>query len=486
LDYQHRSLGHLIDCLEQVPSLRDPASRRLCLDLLFSNLGAQLIIDDFPATRAHLIGIVQACRRHHPSALSVFIDTVEQMEPGSLAVRRARAAVEDMTALELVSEPDRRELLALLDDSPADRVAEVAQSAAGRAVELPPVEHPKDLVTLLERMNVGAGGVPPLLVFVELLAAHLGDRRAEQLRRWSDRQAERMSLAKELHAVRLEQDERTTAPANLVAYLVIRIEPDLLDQELFTVVHWRQHDPGSWRPRRGSPFTGNLDTVRVHVADLVADAEASWAKDASTIRVEFLLPYALLNLPVDQWDLEVGSALPRQLGLHYQVVVRSLDRARSPRWHREWKRRWELLKMVSTGPTPREYWLWSDGAKRRQLTVLDAKLAERKEVVSLVLRSVSDNLLGEVVVGVRTGIPVMIWQRTDTARSAFDGEIEAMRDSLAELAENLRLLRSRAKQAARPGSHVGSRVSLLWDDPDRPVEPLDPPKAPIEEVPPDE
>lgn len=89
---------------------------------------------------------------------------------------------------------------------------------------------------------------------------------------------------------------------------------------------------------------------------------------------------------------------------------------------------------------------------------------------------------GEVMVGVRTGVPVMIWHRADTNRQLFVDAIEAMRDALPRLTENLRLLRGRAKQAARPESHVGSRVSLLWDDPDRPVEPQDPPSAPIEEV----
>jgi hypothetical protein len=90
---------------------------------------------------------------------------------------------------------------------------------------------------------------------------------------------------------------------------------------------------------------------------------------------------------------------------------------------------------------------------------------------------------GELMVGVRAGVPVMIWHRTESARSAFEAEVKAMRDALTELVENLRQLRARAKQSGRPDSHVGSRISLLWDDPDRPVEPLDPPAAPIEEVP---
>ena len=90
---------------------------------------------------------------------------------------------------------------------------------------------------------------------------------------------------------------------------------------------------------------------------------------------------------------------------------------------------------------------------------------------------------GEVLIGVRTGVPVMIWHRAHSARAEFEAELSGMLAELPELAESLRVLRTRAKQAPRPESHVGSRVSLLWDDPDRPVEPQDPPAAPNEEVP---
>jgi hypothetical protein len=480
------SLGFLIDCLEQIPALRDPASRRLCLDLLVDHLGMPLVVEDLPTTRAHLIGIVQACRRQHPRALSAFVDAIEQMEPGSIPVQRARSAVEDMAALDLVTEYDRRELLTLLGENPSARLAEFVRAAAGPAAELGSAEHrPSDALATLERMNAHPDGVPPLLLFVEYLAAASAEQRAEGLRAWNDRQAERMGLTGKITAVRLAQVPEPAAAEEVVACLVIRLEPDLLEPDTLVAVHWRHNDPAGWRPRRGEPFTGDLDAVRAHVAELVVAAETGWAKDAAAIRVEFLLPYPLLNLPVDQWDLEAGSALPRPLGLHYQVVVRSLDRARSPRWHREWRRRWDLLKQVPAGlTTPEDHWLWSDGAKRRQLTALDAKLAEQKKVVSLVLRSVPDGAdPGEVVVGVRSGVPVMLWQRTESARSAFEAEVKSLREVLPELVEHLRLLRSRARQAARPDSHVGSRVSLLWDDPERPVEPLDPPAAPIEEVP---
>lgn len=474
-DY-HNSLGQLIDSLERIPSLRDPVSRRLCLDLLVDYLGVGLVIDELPGTRAHLISIVQACRHQHPRALSAFIAALEQLEPGSIPVQRARSAFQDMTAQDLVNNEDRKKLLELLDGGPTDRVAELVRWASGNVVELTSKElGPADAVDILEQQNARLDGLPPLFVFVERFADMVDEKRAEDLRKWNNQQAMRAELTKKLDAFRLGHPPQPTR--RVAAYLVIRIEQDLLDPELFIVVHWRQHNPIEWRPRRGERFSGDLDAVRTHVADLVTEAEAGWAQDAAKIRVEFLLPYELLNLPVDRWYAERGGPVPRRLGLHYQVVIRSLDRARAPHWHREWRRRWELFTQGAERRTsPADHWLWSDGAQLPQLTVLDAKLAISPDVVALVLHSPPAGAEpGEVVIGLRTGVPVLVWHRAGGHRAAFEDELSALHDKLPDLVEQVRVLRSQGTQAE---SHVGNRVSLLWDDPDRLVEPQDPPAVP--------
>jgi hypothetical protein len=480
------SVTLLVDRLEQVPSLRDPTTRRLCVELLVERLGINLVVDELPTTRSYLFALVQACRRQHPGALHELVAVIDDLEPGSIPVLRVRDVVREMSALDLIAEDDRQELLTLLDGSRDSRFSELVRSAAGPAAQLTSDDqYPAEALATLERMNARPDGLPPLFVFIEYLAAYLNDHRGAHLRQWNDQQAERIGLAGKLRALRLEQAASPIPhQQDVIVFLVIRIEPDKLDPSLLTVTPWRQSDPGEWCPRQGDSFTGDLKAVRSHVAVLIADAEAGWARKAGTIRVELLLPFSLLSMPADQWDLEADSDLPRLLGVHYQVVVRSLDRARARHWHREWRQRWKTLIRAQPGVTSfDDHWLWSDGAKYKQLAALDAKLAVRKDVVSLVLRSAPEGAeAGEVKVGVRTGVPVMIWHRAESGRSAFEAEVKAMCDVLPDLAENFRLLRSRAKQATRPDSHVGSRVSLLWDDPDRLVEPQDPPSAPAEEV----
>jgi len=479
----------LVDTLEHVQVLRDPSGRRLCLDLVEEYLGFALHVAEAQATRVHLFAILLACRQH-PRALGVLAGVLEELEPGTPAVRRVRQFVEDMSALELISEKQRAELLELMAGTADEYLTDLVRAAAGPAgVELPVDHHkPEDALVLLEQLNARPDGVPPLLVFVEYLARVVGDHRGDQLRDWNDRQAIRMDIVPQIRAIRAERTDNGATERNreLIAYLVIRLEPDPLGTDVYSLAHWRQVDRGRWHPRRGEVFHGDIDEIRRHVTELIVDAETGWAKEASAIRVDFLLPYALLNLPVDQWDFDVDSGLPRSLGLHYQVVVRSLDRARTPKWHREWRRRWKVLRELNPdiGELGEECWLWSEATKIQHLMGLEATLALRKQVLSLVLRSQpAATEIGEVLVGLRTGIPVMIWQRADTHRSAFEAEVTGMRDELAGLPEGVRRLRGRAKQSTRPHAHVGSRVSLIWDDPERPVEPFDLAAAPVKEVP---
>src|SRR5437763_5803481 len=136
----HGSLNLLVDCLEQVPSLGDLGTRRLCLELLAEH-GVTLVVDEFGTARRHLFGILIACRRQQPWALSAFLDVVEQLEPGSVPVQRARAVVREMTALDLMAEPECRELVAALHRIPGDRLAEFVRAAAGQTAEMSSLQY---------------------------------------------------------------------------------------------------------------------------------------------------------------------------------------------------------------------------------------------------------------------------------------------------------------------------------------------------------
>ncbi|HWO62233.1 MAG TPA: hypothetical protein VNO31_19615 [Umezawaea sp.] len=482
------SLWILVDALEQVHVLRDPYSRTLCLDVLAVRLGFSLQAPVHLTTRSHLFSIVLACDQHR-SGLDTLIEVLEKMEPGSAAVRRAAQVLESMRAADLLADRDRERLVELFSRTTCTRVAELCRAAAGPAAAEPP-EEPQELtaaLAYLERLNARSDGVPPVVVFVELLAGALDEPLSDQYREWNDQQARKLGVVDQLMSMRHQAVEPRQHDRRVEACLVLRIERHGFDRNVFVLTDWRQAHPTGWYPQRGDDFVGTLAEIEAQVADLVEEAEAQWARHAASIRVEFLLPHELLNLPVDQWKLEASTDLPQPLGLRYQVVLRSLERARTHRWHREWRHRWAKLRSSqdhTVNGTPMTHWC---SAKTRDLSELEALLVLREELVSLVLSAppppAPPTTVDEVVVGLRNGLPVMIWHRDDGSHRPFDAAVRPLLRGLGELPERVRQLRGRAPGANRSTGRIGGHVSLLWDDPDRPVEPVELPTAPCKEVP---
>lgn len=482
------SLWVLVDALEQVQVMRDPNSRTLCLDLLAVRLGFTLQAQSHAVTRTHLLSIVLACNQHR-SGLHMLIEVLDKMEPRSTAVRRASQVLDSMRAADLLADRDRERLLDVFSRATCTHVAELCRAAAG-PVAAEPAEEPRklaDALVYLERLNARSDGVPPVVVFVEHLARHLDGPSVDQLREWNDHQARKLDVVDQLRSLRHQDVEANSHDRYVEACLVLRIERRGFDRNIFVLTDWRQIDPTGWYPQRGDDFIGTLAEIEAQVADLVEEAEAHWARHAASIRVEFLLPHELLNLPVDQWKLEASTDLPQPLGLRYQVVLRSLERARTHRWHREWRQRWAKLRSsrdYSVNGAPMTHWCSS---RTRDLGALERLLVLREELVSLVLSAppppVRTTIVDEVVVGLRNGLPVMIWHRDDGSHRPFDAAVRPLLKGLGELPERVRLLRGRAPGVIRSNGRVGGHVSLLWDDPDRPVEPVELPTAPCKEVP---
>ncbi|HEX6346859.1 effector-associated domain 2-containing protein [Umezawaea sp.] len=482
------SLWVLVDALEQVHVLRDPNGRMLCLDLLADELGFTPQVQAFPSLRMHLFSIVLACRQHR-DGLVTLLKVLDQMDPRSTTVRRACQVFENMRAADLLSHRERERLLDLFSHTTCTTVAELCRTAAGPAAAEPAVEPEElaDALAHLEQLNARSDGLPPLVVFVEHLARRLDGPHADQLRDWNDQLARKLDVVDQLRSLRGRDAEVDPPEVDVEACLVLRIERHGFDRDTFVLTDWRQSHPTGWYPQRGDDFKGSLAEIEARVADLVEEAEAHWARNADSIRVEFLLPHDLLNLPVDQWKLEASTDLPQPLGLRYQVVLRSLERARTHHWHRRWRQRWARLRSSrdhSVNGVPMTHWC---SGKARDLGALERVLVLREELVSLVLSAppppAPATTVDEVVIGLRSGLPVMIWHRDDGSRRPFDAAIRPLLKGLGELPEGVRLLRGRAPGTVRSTGRIGGHVSLLWDDPDRPVEPVELPTAPCKEVP---
>ena len=394
-------LSGFVDALEQVQVLRDPNSRMMCLGLLEESLGFTLQVENFSTTRMHLFSIVLACRRHR-SGLRTLLTVLDGMERESPAVSRAFQVLSSMEAAdrprhaEGVRAVDGEFVADLLSDRDRMRlkyyhvtcthVAALYRAAVASPAAEPSGE-PKDLADALDhlvRLNARSDGVPPVVVFVEHLARHLDGPSAEQFREWNDQQARKLGVVDQLRSLRHQDVEANSHDQHVEACLVLRIERRGFDRNVFVLTDWRQIDPAGWYPRRGDDFIGTLAEIEAQVADLVEEAEAHWARHAALIRVEFLLQRT--PEPARR-PVEAGGShdLPQPLGLRYQVVLRSLERARTHHWHRGWKQRWAKLRSNRDLPvngTPMTHWC---SARPRDLSALERLRVQREELVSLVL-----------------------------------------------------------------------------------------------------
>jgi vWA-MoxR associated protein C-terminal domain len=182
----------------------------------------------------------------------------------------------------------------------------------------------------------------------------------------------------------------------------------------------------------------------------------------------------LLNEPVDTWRKELDSPVPSPLTAEYPLVVRSLERIKANQWHRVWRHRWQRLH----NPIDQEDRIYCATGKQSEIQ-LEAILKGKAGAVVLVLSeppAPSSAGQQEVLAGLRSGIPAIVWRRggtsasdhlCDTVKSMIGAGQSA--SGLAELPEHVAKLRQLAwsEDPDRCDHHIGHDLVILWDDPER-------------------
>jgi hypothetical protein len=220
----------------------------------------------------------------------------------------------------------------------------------------------------------------------------------------------------------------------------------------------------------------------------VEEGETDWGQYRPEIHIEFLLPSEIINLDVDQWPWETDSPIPEPIGCHYPLVVRSLDRMVKRKWHRSWHSRWEELsfQLMSAGAIQRDSACWSRSSSGDGLRELVSNFERKPKLVSLVLSAppqVERTGQDEVAVGLRAGVPLIVWHREKCDTAEFLAVVEELlhsEDDPHHLLERIRLARATAYAEGVAGGHVCAKLTVLWDDPARVVAPIHP--APPEGV----
>jgi hypothetical protein len=495
-------LMEIASALAEIRDLQDEAGRTTFVHAIgVARGGHPLLVRSQASPKLFLFNVVEACEEQ-PGGMDALLRAVDFLAAGTEVASRIRRLISP--AKEILPPTDEERIRHLLAGLTVRSLARLYYLAAGSTVESPAPQFADawQAFSLLLDANARPDGLPPHLVFVELLAGSLGAKgnaatlrpgEAEvtgQLRDWAAAQAAALrddgavEAADRLFRIRGQSDmlsNRLDSPM----YLVIQLEPvtDLAarTRELHRLSHWRQIDPFEWRPERGEDRLVSLAEAPMHVAELVQEAERDWAypHDDSLV-LEFVLPLQLINIDVDQWTCEAGEPYAAPIGAEYEVIVRSHDRLRQRAWHRAWRRRWNVL--ADHDRTCVTHWVPADGSI--DLRRLRAQLTARQEVVCCVLSCPPDREQGqaELRVALQAGLPIVVWHRGGGQAIAFRDAIRDVIESqdIRTLPQEIKKFRMEANIEDDPGASAGWSVTLLWDDPAHFLDPADPLRLPVQ------
>ncbi|MEU5260188.1 hypothetical protein [Amycolatopsis sp. NPDC021455] len=456
----------IVNLLANAGLAGDRPSRSLLVELIHDNLGFQLTLSEHVTGRDQLIDIVNACARVN-DGMHALDRAVRMLRPGSPESELLHRLVHEPRMHDLLPDSELLWLRSVLAGFTPPKLGALVRRAASPATC--PAGEPGDAwaaFCLLTELNTPAHGLPPSLAFVELVAATCARPLGDELRDWNSSQARRVQGEERLSELRAERDH---GGDGMRLHLVIMVEVDGIDPDRHVVSHWRQEDPQEWPPARGGIATIRGDELERHVDRLIVDAERAWSEYREEAALEFVLPRALVNLPVHRWCKEHETGDPRPLFLDYPIVIRSLERMFSRQWHRAWRIRWEA--MAGNPSAERVYYCSSrDIAERHRL---DAILSDGRWLMMVLAgppptrpRPGGD----ELATGLRSGIPVLLWHP--------DASAEVLHEVVAWLldGDGLADLPSRTQNSRRAAFRevtipVDLRIArdlvVLWDDPSR-------------------
>ncbi|MEV6877019.1 hypothetical protein [Amycolatopsis sp. NPDC051128] len=457
----------VVDVLVVAGFADDKSIRTLMVSELRAALDHPFTFSDQLAGRDQLIEIVSACCRL-AEGLNVLADVIEFLRPGSKECAEVRTLVSSVRMHEVVPEAEQEKLRERLAGFAPPGLGMAVRRAARYVSPPPRYDDASAAFSGLADFNAGPGELPPLLIFVELIAAECDDALAAELRAWSEGQVRRLRLGDALDQLRAELTVASPAPGRL--YLLIVVRPDPIEEGLYELSCWRQDDPADWPPARGETVLVRESQLEHHVDVMVAEAERAWSEVAAEVAVEFVLPRALLNLPVHSWTTERASGSPKPLYLGYPTVVRSLERMSSPRWHRVWRQRW---KSWTRDPSFERVYFCRTGDRRDRLR-LEAILSNEQWAMTVLTESPPVSAISEedeLLPALRVGVPVIVWHPSapsEVVREvvAWLAESSGGLGDLPALARESRLDALRNPLSSGDGGAITDLV-VLWDDPNR-------------------
>ncbi|MFC4053452.1 hypothetical protein ACFOY4_27515 [Actinomadura syzygii] len=475
--------SRLVQALWRLDAIRKRNARDLCLNLLERELGHPLPLTRDDNDLNEIWHLVDSCLAY-TGAFHALMKVVEHIHGGSTPLEEARDLVDELVPEPLLRPRERRDLDRLVR-ALGEHASEAVEPAAVRTLywtatgpSAPALDaDPGDLrgvLARLEDLTVGADGVPPLLAFVEELAAHADGPLAAALRSWSDAIAHRLGLRPGLAAAR-RRAARASERDRPRSYLVIELRPDGAAADRYLASAWLQVEGEHGLMLHcddGDPVP--FDGLPALVKELLSENPQVVNRPTPDMTLEFVLPGDLLGTPFDQLRISVDG-LERRLGIEHPVVVRSLDRMRRRSYHHHWLRKWHWLR--DNPHSAKVCWVTQPGRYGGE-SLYSMLLAETPSVcLAMAFPPGPDggDASAELRAALQAGVPIVAWCRRGRDPERFAHEFQELLDTgaltLPESVLSLRREALRALDEAPDGDHLGLDLTLLFDDADRLPEP---------------
>jgi hypothetical protein len=467
----------LLTAFMRLPGMRDQTRRTLYIKELAKQFPTVLTTSRYDDSQHDVWSLLDICSQL-PGAISQLLEIVTVFHQDNQWLSPLRVMVHSLFPAALLLGSERDRLIRLLDEVDVSVLAASYRYAARAASHEPPPDF-IDVAAVVRRMEAHVGmprRLPAVFDFADH-AAHQTRRGVEgDIHRWLDEVAARLGFADraDIDAMCAATQRRLTRLCRY--YFAVQLVPDEGSDDRYLLSAWLQHDRSPEEPILRDDEAVPLSDAVERLFDQLQQVPEHVNDDIEELVVELILPRALITWPVDQW--QVDREFPVALGTAYPVVVRSLERLRSPKLHPPWGRKWRWLTRNGRY-ADHSYFRDVEVHDQPDVSALRATLLRSESQVVLVMRTppLESGGLGADAfsAGLRGGVPIMVWCRDSTMSEDFQEQIRVLLANgdllrLPQRVFELRLLA--AENAGQGGKHVGCHVTLLFDDFDRIPEPF--------------
>ncbi|MFG1805628.1 hypothetical protein [Streptomyces sp. NPDC049040] len=434
-----------------------------------------------------VLGMVQTAA-DHPGGLYQLFDAIGDGHRGSLPWRAADRFLRENYPVPLLDPGERDRLFELMRNLTRSNIEDLQGFAAEhdegfgerlarrRARYRRPETDLTALVAVLEDAPDVPGQVHPLTAFVESVAAAEDSHLREKLQWWNGkltmRQTWQVGLMREARSRAATEVGRVAEESCLLIEIGSRAPaPDVYDIDA-----WLCRAGGEPTRLQAALRARGQDELDQRINELHDQASESLAALAAGMRVEFLLPWHLIWLPVDQAEVRPYGRIGRTLGSHRNVVVRSVERQRLPEWHAALHKRWNWLRNHSVEDHEGAVvWVGPDERPEPAELLHDLSRTAETPVVYVLVeppRHTWNALVDYFPVLVETGIPVVLAVRRNATEAEVRQRMETyLHGALKDLPERVWALRreTRARDCnGQPADILAldRHVSLVWDSPE--------------------